>query len=309
MKKIFLVGLVFDNNFGDAVVYDNCKYLCTKINSNIEYEPFDLYGRNQIDINQYNINLIQNQSLIKRLFNKICVTKNHFLYNFYTYISYNRFKKRNKTYFEKIKTAYKVIFCGGALINKHLINPINYVLDICKKNNIPVMFNSIGIEINRLDYCFSRYKRLLSYKCIKLFTYRDNFDFISLINTLDLKKQLVGDIALFSSETYGIIKKESNIIGINVIRPCIFSQYGKNISAEQYISFIIAAINYYKNNGNNVIIYTNGDYQDNIAAEQIANSTNTKIIIPTNPLELINIISMFKAIVASRLHSSIIAYS
>ena len=118
------------------------------------------------------------------------------------------------------------------------------------------------------------------------------------------------------SEVYGIVRKEHNrTIGIGIGRGGLFEDNGIAYSSEDFKQLYLRLIERLLNSGYNVELFTNGIGTDNDFAKKIQQALKeelnvmVKLSIPTTPRNLVNLISGYKAIIAARLHATIIAYS
>lgn len=305
--KIALVGLQPDQNLGDVLLYRLVRSIISDYVKDASFIDIDLFGRDT----KQNGSLSENsnnktsgfKSFLISFLQKIPLVSNVF-YDF----AFKRFSKKHYKAFEQLVDCDRCVFVGGAIINKYLLNGIRLTVDICERSNIPVFFNAISFEIHKArGYHYQKFKKVLKSPSVYKVSTRD--DDVYYGNLFDVKNKIVrvGDTALFTSDFFPSDSKDESI-GINVIRPVIFKQYGFHIKEIDYEDFIIRAISYYSKFAK-VVLYTNGDCLDNDFCVKVAQKTNTPFFIPKTCEELINTISSKKMIIASRLHSSIIACS
>lgn len=327
MKNILLCGLKYNSNYGDPIINDSCRYIVQKsIKDDVKIDEIDLEGK--INFNKkYKLNIFKRQiikvnikilNFIKKCFGKIKLNR---LYNFIDYITWyvsDEYAIFNNYYKEKIKNSDIIIFSGGGMVKYRYQNCyqyIDYITKIADKKDIPVCLNSVGVEgYDDKNVKCRVLKKALNRKCVKMITTRDDI--------MTLKKYIcneniyidkVSDPAVFISDVYNIKKKENNkIIGLGVCRGRLFLDNKINYTEKQLIELWKKIIIELERRGNEWCIYTNGLEADNIFAQKLlesikANGDNIKI--PNSPYELVNIISGFKGIIATRLHSNIIAYS
>lgn len=325
--NVLLCGLKYNNNYGDPIINDSCKYLVKKnIEKAYNIEEIDLEGKKNFT-EKYKINNFINImtkintkifNILKKIANK---TKMKKMYNYLDYISWyftDEYKIFNKYYNEKIKKADIIIFVGGGMIKyryQNCYHYIDYVTKIADKNNIPVYLNAVGVEgYNEKNIKSRKLKKALNRKCIKMITTRDDLETLQkYIDNNEIYINRVSDPAVYVNEVYKISKNEnSEEIGLGVCRGSLFFDNKINFSEEQLIKLWKNIINELENKGYSWRIYTNGLNADNVFAEKlikVLKLDESKILIPKSPIELVKIISNFKGIIATRLHSNIIAYS
>ena len=129
----------------------------------------------------------------------------------------------------------------------------------------------------------------------------------------DMDIRMVGDPAFWIKECYGIEKKDgSDVIGINLIRGKIFEAYGKNISEEALIDIYCDLLKRLDENNIKWELFTNGLSPDLKFGKQVLERYGKKDIlihVPKTDIELVKMISGYKAIVGARLHALICAYA
>ena len=196
---------------------------------------------------------------------------------------------------------------------------INQITKWANKHNIPIVFNAVGIEgYNIKDPRCQILKKAINRKCIQSISTRDNIN--SLNNDYIVNKKIetrqVADPALWTKECYNIRKKESNIIGIGVIRPEIFKDYLYDIKEKELLKLFSEIIIKLQAQNYNIKLFTNGVKKDMDFIYKLKDYMKTeknfeKMIIerPTTTKELVNTIASFKMTIGTRLHSNIISYS
>lgn len=221
-----------------------------------------------------------------------------------------------------ISKADVIIFAGGGLIKykrEKFFEFIPEILDTAEKNNIPVYFNCVGVEgyDENDDRCMAL-KKVLNYDCVKGITIRDDYE--TYIENYREKDLIVGnplDSVSLACEVYKqSISTKTNTIGLQLARPELYEDYGVyGFSKDEQIVFwkkIIEKIEL--ETEYDWKLFTNGLHSDYIFCKELLYSLNKNIdkyLVkrPTEVRELVSTISSFKAIIATRLHSNIIAYS
>lgn len=298
MKKIALVGLIYDTNLGDPAIYETTKKIVLD-HIDCEIINIDLYGRDGFHVQE---NTPQN-----RIFNRI------------KYIIRNKEERIIKILKKEINTKLDnsvsaVIFVGGGLIKyKHqfIAQPIELIIDRCEKLNIPVMLSAVGVEGYDLSDDCQKLKKHLNYSCVKCITTRD--DIVTLQNKYiesNIKIYKVADPAISISRIYKPTQRIKNRVGLGIGRRGLFSDYENNISDDYIKRLWINTYKILKDKGYNPVFFTNGLSADNAFAREIAEYVGVKDVIEPSCLdELCQVISSFEFAIVTRLHSSIICYS
>lgn len=312
MKKIVLVGLIYDENLGDQLIYDCCRHYVQKWidsqNLKMKIVSLDLYGRSTSLMD----NIIQAKvESIKYRINSFSNWEELALYNL----------RKKVQVIDKNTVA--VIFVGGGLLkphNQYLMEPMLEVLERSSLFDIPVMFSSVGVEgFDENDLSCVYLKKLLNYNNIKYVTTRDDIETLrnSYIISDSIVTELVSDIATSVSRLYPKIHKQSNNkIGLGVGRKGIFQDYGLIIDENTIDDFWIQIYSLLSEQGYQCEFFTNGYQGDYLKTIEIVNKIEKRFGVlpsiapnPKNARQLVNIISNYQAVIATRLHSTIVAYS
>ncbi len=304
-KKIVLV--VLENaNIGDSIIADTCEYLLNDIADDVVVER---------------LNLFPEPRLYKRLNVRYTYTYPHWkqIMKFFKYRLYSLpWTPIYKFYSNGLKNADGVVFAGGGII-KHTLeafwNPIYTIVTYCKKHNIPVCFNAVGIEGYDSENYFSNViKKTLNNDVIKKITTRDDIDALGYYVDDKSKIDRVGDPALWTKETYkDISKKDSDTIGIGVVRGKIFTDYGTDFGEEQILDSYLNIVRELTNRGYKWQLFCNGlesDYNMGLKIlENLGLDSDEEHIAkrPETSQDLVNLISGYKATISARLHANIVA--
>ena len=123
----------------------------------------------------------------------------------------------------------------------------------------------------------------------------------------------IADIGVWSADAYNVEKNENaNAIGIGIIVADRFVEFHSGITPEQYDRVIVETIKILEARGEKVEIFNNGDSKDEAYAKHIctlAGFNAYTIKTAKTPEDILKIISNYKGIISSRLHSVIPAYS
>lgn len=326
------IGLLYLNetNLGDIIIYDTTKYLtlkaCKKNNIDANIVSFDI-GLNTPksyeltsseklvkDRNEKFIKRFKKFQKFSKSLKKTIIRKKWQTTKYYFYLKSN--------ILPNIKNVDMLIFVGGGII-KYKQQEFLYIIDeitrVANKNNIPVIFNSVGIEdYDKNNLKCMLLKKAINRKCVKAISTRDNINLLQdkYIKNKKIYTALAADPALYSSECYNIKKKESNTIGIGLIRTNIFKEYMYDIGEEFILKLYKDLIDEIIKRGYNAKVFINGtnaDYKIQTALkEYLGNNKKYDSVFmpkPKNSKELVNIISSFKGTIASRLHASIVSYA
>ena len=320
-KKIAVVGLYSIPNIGDKILCEVTQYLIKKIDKDIEIVEVDTIPQNSnICINtfekfKYAVSRVMNKTASKIFKYQ---NKSKFRYKFEYLLWYLRLN----SYFErKLKDVDAIVFAGGGFI-KFKTQGINYyvelIVKIAKKYNKPIMFNSCGVEgYDKTDIRCSRLKKAINDDLVKVITIRDDIDtlqdkYISNKSTLTSR---VGDPALWTPQCYNINREEKReVVGINIIRGKIFSDYGNDLTSDKLRNFYINLIKELNRRNIEWVMFSNGLKSDQVEGEillkKLGEDINKKLLkAPKTSKEMLKYIASFKSIFGARLHASITAYS
>ena len=322
MKKEFKLAFLYykrDNiPLGDYVIYDTSCFLFNqigeKLGKKIFIEPYtidnDKLGSNITKKYKYMATLFE----YKFNFSKK-VTSNIFFFINIIEIFFKLQSDKNATiyYRNMVKNSDYIVFCGGGIFeHEYLYYWVNIlaILVYCLKYNKKMIFNSMGIKKSPIFIENLLNKFLLSNPFVEICSARYNIEFAKQMNK---NCKLIVDNALWSSECYKISRKQSDVIGLNIVRKRIFGANGINTSESQIINMYTGIKNELLRRGYKVQLFVNGPGADYVFAQELIELWNDKNITlestPTTTRELVETISQYKGIVCSRLHASIIATS
>lgn len=333
MKNILLCGLKYDRNFGDPIINESSKYLIKKSleDNNIKYNinELDMTGRYEID-KKYTVknNFIL---IVRKIINKmIKILKKGFkllnckvIYNWLDMINWyftDEYMIYKQYYINKVKEADVIIFVGGGIVKykyQEFYHYIDFISKYAEKYKKPVYLNSIGVEgYDDTNVKCRLLKNALNRDCIKKITTRDDITNLKkYVYNGNIKINKVCDPAVYTSNAYDIKKDtKSEIIGLGVCRENLFKDNEIQFTGEDLIKLWVEIINELDKKNIKWKIYTNGlDADNNFAYKLIEklkfDNKKDKIVIPKRSIELVKIISEFKGVIATRLHSCIVSYS
>lgn len=238
-------------------------------------------------------------------------------------IQYLVIKMRFQKYFmEKLRGCNAVIFSCGSFkyTTQYLWAHYSVVIECCKKLNIPVMFDAMDIQkYNEKDWRCLCLKNHANYGCVKMITTRDGdfgverLDRYYIQNPM-IKRCCVGDPGFWIKECYKAEKKQSEIIGVNLLKVDNFLAYGGKTTEQKVVKVYAEFLQLLEKNGYKYELFTNGMPIDTkmvplIEKELDVEPGRISVRIPENEIDLVNIISSYKGILGARLHACVCAYS
>ena len=318
MKKIVIAGFPNVKNFGDPILFECTEYLLKSIvnDDSIEIARLDLFGERKKGLIGFLIRALD------RILNILFSIEKRDSTLFY-YIQKSLIKYNCKEYYRKIiLDADAIVFAGGGMI-KYKYETFDFRLTIltemARKQNIPVAFNAVGVEGYSEDNIrCKKMKKALNSDIIKSITTRDNIELLNekYIFNPNIYTDKVADSAFWSNEVYKVSKdRNSEIVGLGVVRGGIFQDNGISITEEQLLNLWVGIITELDLRSIKWNLFTNGLEADNEflyrLLEKVDGSARKEelVRIPKNSQELVEIVSGFKKVIACRMHASIISYS
>lgn len=309
--NIVLIGLVYDDNLGDQAIAFSSKniieeYLYKK-GIKADLRLLDLQGRKKCpDNEQRKENIII--GFAKRLMPKLL----HYIADFKIFKSFKKIARHT------IDTDTKaIIFIGGGIIKfkqQFFPKPIAFIIQMAELYKIPVMFSGVGVEgFDVSDNRCLRIKNSINSDVVKVITTRDDIECLqkNYITNKSKKVAKVADSACCICDYTEKVLRNDDVIGLGIASPALFSRYGKSISEEELMSLWIKIYIKLKNMGFKVKLFTNGAVDDYEFAKKVSHEIGDSNILESRPTildDLITQISGYKAIIATRMHSNIIAY-
>lgn len=306
MKNICFVGLYGDKNLGDPIIA-YCTETMFVQSSNVNIKRLSLSYIRGYDKTKVVLCRIKNK--IAKLISPILSEK----------IKLNDSVKYFKT---ELKDQDLIIVVGGGIIKYKYQDFWMDLTALLKASTFlvkPIVFNAVGVEgYDISDRKCRILKQAMHLPALKYISTRDDIDTLQgcyFDGNPHLPCEQVADPAVWASEIYGITKdSRSEIIGIGVIRSKIFIDNGIEYSESKVIDLYVGIAKELINRGEKIELFTNGVDADNITAQKVKillqqDGIDVKLCVPNNDRELLQIISSYKAIIASRMHACIIAYS
>ena len=239
--------------------------------------------------------------------------------NAYTLFPYNIYSED----YEIIRHADLIIFVGGGIIKYKYEKFYIYITNIltqAQRYCIPVLFNGVGVEgYDEQDERCQNLKKALNFECVKTITVRDDLKNLreNYIPKSNIVSKSVYDSAVWIKETYQVKRdKKADKIGLGIVRHKIFSDNGiEKIDRDYLLKFWKEIIWLCERHGIKWQIFTNGLKSDEEFAVEVLEYAGFGQAIDQHKAcrlneasELVDLISGYKAIIASRLHANIIAH-
>lgn len=224
-----------------------------------------------------------------------------------------------------LHNAAAIIFAGGGIIKpNHKFSMFSFLIDsiveIADDYNIPVMFNSVGVEgYNINDARFAIMRKALNKKCVKVISVRDDIETLSdcyMQKNCDKKIRLAADAAVWAKEVYGISSdKNSQVVGVGVIRLDAYSEEKSILNENEVFRIYKELIECLEKRNMPYKFFTDGlpsDYQFLLQLQEklpYVNWHEHMVDRPQSGEELINTIAGFRGVIAPRLHANILSYA
>ena len=272
-KKILVFSREHITNYGDPIIADCCEYLIKKVAKEngvaVETSIADVYETNEQVIEK------------------------------------------------KVSNNDIIVYPGGGLnstkFNKNLIDIINIVE---RAGNKTIFINAVGLlPYEEESKNVAMLKEIFNSPSVVQVTTRGDFEALQKILNPDKQQaaKWIFDPAMWVNEAYGISKKESDVIGIGVIRAEIFQANGLDFPRPLVVHMYSSIINELEKRNKKWCMFTNGMEADHeFGLKLLAKlKRDPKIHMkhPTSKKSLVNTISGFEGVIASRMHANIIAAS
>lgn len=307
MKKVAVMGLIDWENYGEQFLGNTVAYL---IGSEYEVKSIDFRPKkNKIRYLFYCFTVI-----LTRIFS---------FWNGCHRIVYGGVKLWVKQYYKKqLKDCDSIVFACGSYKygTQRLWAFYSVVIEVASALQIPVMFNAANIQdFDESDWRCMCLKEHTNADVVKMFTTRDGDYGLQKLRTDYLQtnsgimSDAVGDPAFWIPECYNKARQiDSNKIGVNLIRPGVFADYGLNITEEEVIEIYCDLIKRLEQEHVTWELFTNGlDVDLNVGKTilQRLGMESVSIVVPQSAEHLVDLITGYRGIIGARLHACICAYS
>lgn len=320
MKRIVVVGDLSSTNLGDPLLTHCCKYLVDKVlGDNVApIVLFDIAGRRPVSAQ------ITSKASSAKVRKDTII--DHIKSDFKPLIKW--LVKDKKSFCARLfqigvdNTVF--VIAGGALLSSSLFYALRLhkIVRVAKKNGGKVIFNSVGIEKSIYNFGLAKHvvRDFLKQKAVVAFSTRDHIEDIPYLTKRSEFYKQTPDPGLFASETFNVERKDSAIIGLSVIsyqayRSVIANdKRAEKVTPDYLISYWSSIIGYLQKMNLDYRILTNGSKADYEMAKNLVyalklDENKYLLPLPQTPYELVNQISMFRMVIAHRLHACIISSS
>lgn len=320
MKRIVVVGDLSSTNLGDPLLTHCCKYIVEKVikDSEVPVVLFDIAGRESVVAPTASSSL-SSQNIKSTLLESVKSDIKSFV---------KWYVKEKKNFCERLLLAGvdETIFvvAGGALLSSSVFYALRLhkIVRVAKKIGGKVIFNSVGIEKSIHNFGLAKYivRDFLKRNEVVAFSTRDHIEDIPYLTKRSEFYKQTPDPGLFASEAYNVNRKDSQLIGLSVISYQAYRSVIQNdkraekVTPDYLISYWSSIIGHLQKMNLDFRILTNGGKADYEMAKRLVAALNLDesqylLSLPQSPFELVNQISMFRMIIAHRLHACIISSS
>lgn len=300
--KIALVGERYGTNNGEPLLFYATEHVLNRISDEkLEFVHIDFFGRT------------------KRVVPKVEVSKPAPIVNTYSLAQRRLY---HWYYLRLFKDVDLVLIMGAGTLKWHVrldFGPrYQAVLEAAKWYGIPCVVSCVGVESPYVesDRRCRRFARILSDSGFKIITTRDDLSTLrQYVKNPETEVARIADVGVWASETYSIKKDAmSDVVGLGIICYRRFAEYSRNISKEDYESTIADIIHVFETRGTKWKFFCNGDAEDVAYEKDLCGRLGYSLDDymckpPESPEELVRLISSFKGVITSRLHSCIVSYS
>jgi polysaccharide pyruvyl transferase WcaK-like protein len=310
---IAIVGLPNTKNLGDPVLMQNTEALVRRAAPDQELVPVDIEFSDASAVRRF---LYKG---IRKVAGLVCGKGSNAYWG--ALIRVQRFCLAGY-YRGKLSGAEAVIFAGGGIFKyryEELGIRVAILVELAAAAGIPVMFNSVGVEGYDAQHPQARYlKAAVNKDAVKVITTRDDLETLQqgYVANNHIKTAWTPDSAWWSDVTFAqqIAQKPlRSVVGLGMIRKGIFSDNHFSLTDEELFGFWKGICDELVNRKTPFEFFTNGVQGDSeFIQEFVVRYPEFKEItvrIPTESAELVNVINSYSKIIASRMHTSIIAYS
>lgn len=305
--KIAVIGLYYASNLGDAVICDCVAKWFRDAYPHAQVDVIDITGSTQFEEEQpVSLRILRKRQ--KNLKRDYWLTRHGFDDKVYYWSSKN-VEQRMGFYKEAADKAYDIaIFAGGQLFMDWLSLYICEFVKEFSRIGTPVYFNASGVGISISKRIKEELMNCLNMEIVRFISSRDD---VAAINEryLCTNKSATAtyDPALWTKETYKIVTKKGNVIGLGVM-------HCSQISAKKLTRFWCKVIKELNDRMIPWKMFCNGALDDYNLGCHILEKLNLKAdeyICPCakRPEQLVSQIASFKGLISFRLHSHIIAAS
>jgi polysaccharide pyruvyl transferase WcaK-like protein len=315
--KIGVLGLTSNSNIGDYLLAEASKYLLKQYSETLVIVDIDLDPRGpntHPGLKALNLKIYNAMRVLQPFV--FALIRSRRIQYLYQYLYWHT--KLNWHYRKSLKGLDAIVFSGGGFI-KFKTQGLNYldeqILKIANKNNIPVMMSAVGIEgYDAKDIRCKMLKNSLNLPVVKVITTRDDYETLSgsYLARKDIVASQVADPVLWLKEMLGRSEPtKPKQIGINLINPNNFRDYGGELSYEKILNFYKNLITELRQSEEQFKLFSNGMSADMQFGQRLLTDLNLPssalLPAPTTSKELISDILNFEIILAARMHAGIVS--
>lgn len=318
-RRVVVFGEIFSENVGDGVIFDCLRHGLNTCG--VEVFPADFSMRNGYSSGQSRSDA--HTSSFPRKLARYAVRRSLTIRRMITLVKWWTGGRASfiRKYTPVVQAMDGVIIGGGQLlVDRQLGFPlkIGAVIHMARTASKPLAVFSCGADARQGLIARIIYRRLLRYS--RHNTVRDRMSARSLLAICrDANVEIHPDIGFLAADVYSTIaaSRESRKLGINVMpyeTVAAFSTGVRAASRNEFIQFWIQLIDTALASGWEIDILTNGDHGDFEFARTIHEKFEDEPRVrlaqrPTTPDELIGLLAGIEALITSRMHAGIVAYS
>lgn len=227
---------------------------------------------------------------------------------------------------EQVAAADLVIFAGGGLFGLSYLDFAGFIeriLDVADAHQIPVVFSSLGINnMDATEENENRLTEILKRPCIKAISVREHkdiFEHYAPGHAYEIRPvcdPVVWAGSVYASDIAAILaekeKREAPVVGLNVVRGGLFNANGINWTLTKEEEYLHELSQKLEEKGIVCRFFTNGSTWDVNTLRHFQKKyqiPREKLIISDDSREVVQAIAGFDAVIAIRMHASIISYA
>lgn len=314
-SRIVLCGEVFSPNLGDQAIAVCMKHLLAEAAPHHEIQLLDLSGRSGANDAP---RASSNPSKVAQRIRSLGPLSRRLL-NAFTWLIRDR-RKFVPRLREALRGAHLIVIGGGQLIaDNDWFFPLRLgaVSREAKRNCVPVLVFGCGVGTTREGLGAWLLRRVLTNSVGIVVRDAESMARVRLLVGGHCSPTLTMDPAVLSSEVLKTPKPPSRTtIGLGILSPSVLVRHApaQDLGEEWWAQFWVALVLELKNRAMDCELFTNGDAEDLRFAEIVQRRlVDREGIMPIRHAkaldDLVSTIREYKAIVAHRLHASIIAFS
>tara|TARA_B110001454_G_scaffold57662_1_gene56447 strand:+ start:11107 stop:12261 length:1155 start_codon:yes stop_codon:yes gene_type:complete len=300
MKTVLIAGVPYSDNYGDNLIHMGLKE--NLLSNGFCVDTLDIGGRTGF----------QQKSKKQGLKTKILNSRNKFLIRFATFINiFLVLFQSRKRWSLQVKASDMICIGGGNLISDvHLNFPLKifFLHILCVIHKKKYAFVSVGVAEKHSRSSSFLFKHMLESKSCIYISVRD-------VSSKNRIKKLSSREARVTLDPAMFLKKNAQVIdvdkvAINIVDPIAIMEHSDKdlfVSSDVYNTWVCDLINRVKGYNLSPVLYTNGAKEDNAYLMKNFGLLDVDLVEVDSVAALMSIISSSNIIVATRLHSAILA--